>query len=94
MMWNYLMSGLMVGATIVLFDGDPRVPRPGTLWRSPRRRGVGVFGVSAPFLMSCRKAGSCTASPPPEHRLHRRAAPTGRVRWVRDVVGTDVQTAR
>ena len=65
MMWNYLMSGLLVGATIVLFDGDPGVPDLGTLWRLAADTGVDVFGVSAPFLMSCRKAGVV----PPVHRI-------------------------
>ena len=39
MMWNYLVSGLTVGATIVLFDGDPGHPDLLTLWRlAPTRR--------------------------------------------------------
>ena len=58
MMWNYLVSGLLTGATIVLFDGDPDAPdrsaRCGS-WRPTI--GVTVFGTSAPFLMACRKAG-------------------------------------
>jgi acetoacetyl-CoA synthetase len=57
MMWNLLVSGLCVGATIVLFDGDPGWPDLGALWRLAAETGVTVFGVSAPFLLSCRKAG-------------------------------------
>ncbi|GAA4114457.1 acetoacetate--CoA ligase [Nocardioides fonticola] len=57
MMWNYLVSGLAVGATIVLFDGDPAAPDLGEMWRLVERQGVTVFGTSAPFLMACRKAG-------------------------------------
>jgi acetoacetyl-CoA synthetase len=54
MMWNLLVSGLCVGATIVLFDGDPGWPDRGALWRMAAETGVTVFGVSAPFLLACR----------------------------------------
>jgi acetoacetyl-CoA synthetase len=57
MMWNYLVSGLTVGSTVVLFDGDPGHPDLLTLWRLAADTGVTVFGVGAPFLMNCRKAG-------------------------------------
>ncbi len=65
MMWNYLMSGLLVGATIVLFDGDPGFPDLTNLWRIAADTGVDLFGVSAPFLMASRKAGVV----PPAHRI-------------------------
>lgn len=57
MMWNYLMSGLLVGATIVLFDGDPAWPDLGALWRLAADEQITWFGASAPFLVACRKAG-------------------------------------
>ena len=57
MMWNLLVSGLCVGATIVLFDGDPAWPDLGALWRMAGDTGTTVFGVSAPFLLACRTAG-------------------------------------
>ena len=57
MMWNLLVSGLCLGATIVLFDGDPGWPDLGTLWRLAAQCHITVFGVSAPFLLSCRSAG-------------------------------------
>ncbi len=57
MMWNLLVSGLCVGATIVLYDGDPGWPDRGTLWRLAAETGVTVFGVSAPFLLACRSDG-------------------------------------
>ena len=57
MMWNYLVSGLLVGATIALFDGDPGAPRPRhPVARSPTETDCTVFGASAPFLLACRKA--------------------------------------
>ena len=57
MMWNYLVSGLAVGAAIVLFDGDPGHPDLMTLWDLAADTGITVLGVSAPFLMNCRKQG-------------------------------------
>jgi acetoacetyl-CoA synthetase len=54
MMWNYLISGLLVGATIVLYDGRPD---PGALWRLAADERVSYFGTSAPFIQSCRKVG-------------------------------------
>jgi acetoacetyl-CoA synthetase len=56
MMWNYLVSGLLVGATVVTFDGDPGHPDLLTLWRMAADHRLDVFGVGAPFLLSCRKA--------------------------------------
>ena len=57
MMWNLLVSGLLVGAAVVCFDGDPGHPDLGALWRLAEETGTTYFGVSAPFLLACRKAG-------------------------------------
>jgi acetoacetyl-CoA synthetase len=57
MMWNYLVSGLLVGSSIVLFDGDPGHPDLMRLWDLAADTGITNFGVSAPFIMGCRKAG-------------------------------------
>ncbi|MGH3913095.1 MAG: acetoacetate--CoA ligase [Pseudonocardiaceae bacterium] len=57
MMWNYLVSGLLVGATIVLYDGSPAHPDLGALWRLAEQEAVNYFGTSAPFIQSCLKAG-------------------------------------
>ena len=57
MMWNYLVSGLAVDATIVLYDGSPAHPNLGALWRLADEERVTYFGTSAPYLMACRKAG-------------------------------------
>jgi acetoacetyl-CoA synthetase len=56
MMWNYLIGGLLVGATVVLYDGNPGHPDLGALWRMAGEEGVSYFGCSAPFLMACRAA--------------------------------------
>ncbi|MDT4912986.1 MAG: acetoacetyl-CoA synthetase [Pseudonocardiales bacterium] len=57
MMWNLLVSGLTVGSTIVLFDGNPMHPEPDALWRLAERARITAFGVSAPYLQACLKAG-------------------------------------
>lgn len=57
MMWNYLVSGLGVGSTIVLYDGSPGHPDLGALWRLAAEERLTFFGTSAPYLMACRKEG-------------------------------------
>ena len=57
MMWNYLVSGLLVGSTIVTYDGSPAQPNFMALWRLAEEERITYFGTSAPFLMSCRKIG-------------------------------------
>jgi acetoacetyl-CoA synthetase len=57
MMWNHLISSLLVGATIVLYDGSPEYPDLGALWRLAAQERLSYFGTSAPFIQACRKAG-------------------------------------
>ncbi|MEA2827304.1 MAG: acetoacetyl-CoA synthetase [Actinomycetota bacterium] len=57
MMWNLLVGGLLVGATVVLYDGSPVAPDLGALWRMAEDTGTTYFGVSAAYLQSCLKAG-------------------------------------
>ena len=57
MMWNYLVGGLLVGATVVLFDGNPGRPDLLALWRLAARHRIGTVGVSAAFVHACRGAG-------------------------------------
>ena len=57
MMWNYLVSGLAVGSTLVLFDGNPAWPDLRTLWQLASDERVTYLGLAAPFLMACRAAG-------------------------------------
>jgi len=57
MMWNFLVSAPAVGASIVLFDGNPGFPDMSALWNLVDEAGISYFGTSAPFLMACRKAG-------------------------------------
>ena len=57
MMWNWLVSGLAQGSTLVLYDGSPAYPREDRLFRLAEDSGITVFGVSPKLLASCRKAG-------------------------------------
>ena len=66
MMWNWLVSGLASGATLVLYDGSPLHPHAGTLFDLAERERVTVFGTSAKFLASVAKAG---VEPVRGHRL-------------------------
>lgn len=56
MMWNYLVGGLLTGATLVLYDGSPAYPDLLALWRLAAEERVTCFGTSAPFLLACRQA--------------------------------------
>ncbi|MEO7905705.1 MAG: acetoacetate--CoA ligase, partial [Saprospiraceae bacterium] len=58
MMWNWLVSCLAVGATIVLYDGAPMPPgKEDILWRMAEEEGITVFGTSAKYLALCEKSG-------------------------------------
>ncbi|KUF14235.1 acetoacetate--CoA ligase [Streptomyces silvensis] len=56
MMWNFLVSGLLTGSTIVLYDGSPGYPDTAAQWRVAERTGATLFGTSAAYVMACRKA--------------------------------------
>ncbi|MFL6240019.1 MAG: acetoacetate--CoA ligase [Actinomycetes bacterium] len=57
MMWNYLLAGLLVGSTCVLYDGSPGHPDMTALWRFAGEVGITSFGTSAPYLTACLGAG-------------------------------------
>ncbi|MFC0601294.1 acetoacetate--CoA ligase [Streptomyces palmae] len=98
MMWNFLVSGLLVGSTVVLYDGSPGYPDTGAQWRVAERSGATLFGTSAAYVMACRKDGvrpgrdfdlsrvrcvATTGSPLP---------PDG-FRWIHDEVAEDMWIA-
>ncbi|MFI0822348.1 acetoacetate--CoA ligase [Streptomyces sp. NPDC021098] len=98
MMWNFLVSGLLVGATVVLYDGSPAHPDTAAQWRIAERTGTTLYGTSAAYVMACRKAGvhpgrdfdlsrvkcvATTGSPLP---------PDG-FRWIHDEVAEDMWIA-
>ncbi|AAO90302.1 acetoacetate--CoA ligase [Coxiella burnetii] len=55
MMWNWLMSSLAVGATVVLYDGAPFYPTPTALFDLIDKVGISIFGVGAKILESAEK---------------------------------------
>jgi acetoacetyl-CoA synthetase len=55
MMWNWLMSGLATGATLVLYDGSPFQPEAGALWEMATQERITVFGTSAKYLSALEK---------------------------------------
>ena len=57
MMWNWLASGLVAGATLMLYDGSPFHPDPGALWRMAETEHITIFGTSPKYLASLDKAG-------------------------------------
>jgi acetoacetyl-CoA synthetase len=96
MMWNFLASGLLTGSTIALFDGDPAAPDLVELWRRAADDEIDVFGVSAPFIMACRKAGLEPASEVDLSRLRHLGStgaplPGAGVEWAAAAVGSHVQ---
>ena len=56
MMWNWLMSGLACGATLVLYDGSPFHPQPGVLWHMADEERITIFGTSAKYLAALEKS--------------------------------------
>ena len=98
MMWNLLIGGLLVGCTVVLYDGNPGYPDLLALWRLAERHRVTYLGLSAAFVASSRSNGvdpgatldlssigtvGSTGSP---------LSPEG-FRWIHDHVGQRVQIA-
>ncbi len=57
MMWNWLTSALAVGATLVLYDGNPFYPHEGALWQMAQDENITVFGTSAGYLAALRNTG-------------------------------------
>lgn len=57
MMWNWLISSLAVGATIVLYDGNPNYPDPGGMWKLIQEESVTIFGCSASYIHFLKKEG-------------------------------------
>ena len=96
MMWNWLVSALQVGATVVLYDGSPAYPNLSTLWRAIESERITVFGTSPKFLTTCQKTNLV---PQREFDLSSLSAilSTGspltaeNFRWVYETVKEDVQ---
>ncbi|MET1061772.1 MAG: acetoacetate--CoA ligase, partial [Aeromicrobium sp.] len=96
MMWNLLVSGLGVGSTIVMFDGNPAFPDLAALWRMAEELELTYFGTSAPFLLQCRKEGLVPQDVADLSRLRGIGStgaplPAEGFRWVYDAVSPTAQ---
>jgi acetoacetyl-CoA synthetase len=98
MMWNWLVSGLAAGTTLVLYDGSPFFDDGRVLWSMAERERVTVFGTSAKYISALEKAG---VRPKDEFRLAdlRAVLSTGSplapesFDYVYDAIGSDLQLA-
>ncbi len=98
MMWNFQIAGLLVGATIVCYDGSPTHPGPDSLWELAARTRASVLGTSPGYVLACAKAGSV---PRRDHDLSAlrmvgitgSALPPSSSLWLRDNVGEHVPVA-
>lgn len=68
MMWNWLVSGLASGATLVLYDGSPFYPEPKSLIDMIDAEGISIFGTSAKYIAALEKS---EVKPRETHRLDR-----------------------
>ncbi|MHB2169676.1 acetoacetate--CoA ligase [Alsobacter sp. R-9] len=57
MMWNWLVSALANGCTLMLFDGSPFHPEPSVLFDFAAQQRFSMFGTSAKYIDACKKAG-------------------------------------
>ncbi len=57
MMWNFITCGMLLGATPVLYDGNPGYPDLNVLWKLTQDAKVNVFGTSAAYVTTCLKNG-------------------------------------
>ncbi|WP_369639095.1 acetoacetate--CoA ligase [Nocardia sp. JMUB6875] len=92
MMWNFQVSGLLTGATIVCYDGSPSYPASDALWALAARTGTTVLGTSPGYVLSCEKAGSHPAIAHDLTALRQigitgSAFPASSSIWLRDNVG-------
>lgn len=96
MMWNFQVAGLLVGATIVCYDGSPTYPHADSLFDLAARTGTTVLGASPGYVLACIKAG---VVPRRDHDLSAlrtigitgSSLPPSSALWLRDNVGERVQ---
>ena len=95
MMWNFLVSSLLAGASVIAYDGNPSSPQPDQLWRLAAEHGATVLGTSPGYLLASERAG---LQPAVDHDLSRirlvgatgSPLPAGASYWLRDQLGPTV----
>lgn len=95
MMWNFQVAGLLVGSTIVCYDGSPSAGRPDALWHIAARVRATVLGTSPGYVLGCMKS---EAEPAKTHDLSAlrtvgitgSSLPATTSQWLADHVGVQV----
>jgi acetoacetyl-CoA synthetase len=95
MMWNLLVSGLLVGSTIVLYDGSPTYGHTDHLWQVAAEQGVTVLGAGAGYWLACAKEELHPGKDYPLEALRAVGStgsplPASGFRWIQDGVGRPV----
>jgi acetoacetyl-CoA synthetase len=95
MMWNLLVSGLLVGSTIVLYDGSPTHGKTDRLWQVAAEHGVTVFGAGAGYWLACAKEELHPGRDYPLESLRAVGStgsplPASGFRWVQEGVGRPI----
>ena len=98
MMWNWLVSALAAGTTLILFDGTPFFDDGRGLWKMAEREGITVFGTSAKYISALEKAGIRPADEcdlPALRALLSTGSPLApeSFDYVYDAIGSDLQLA-
>ncbi|MBC7499783.1 MAG: acetoacetate--CoA ligase [Herminiimonas sp.] len=97
-MWNSQITGLLVGAAICIYDGNPGTPDMGTLWKFAERAGVTFLGAGAAYYGNCMKADIAPSKLADLHRI-RSIGATGSplveeaYEWIYANVGRDILLA-
>src|SRR5882757_3099622 len=95
MMWNLQVSGLLVGSTIVLYDGSPTYGRTDHLWQVAAEQGVTVFGAGAGYWLACAKEELHPGKTYPLEALRAVGStgsplPASGFRWIQEGVGRPI----
>jgi acetoacetyl-CoA synthetase len=98
MMWNFQIAGLLVGSTVICYDGSPTYPAPDALWALASKLGVTVLGTSPAYLQGSQRAGLRPAETYDLTSLRILGAtgsvlPAGSYHWASEHVGPDVAVA-
>jgi acetoacetyl-CoA synthetase len=98
MMWNFQIAGLLVGSTVICYDGSPTYPAPDALWALASELGVTVLGTSPAYLQGSQRAGLRPAETYDLTSLRILGAtgsvlPAGSYHWASEHVGPDVAVA-
>ena len=93
MMWNWLVTGLATGCTLVLYDGSSAHPDLGRMWRLIDELDITIFGTSAPFLETCMRRRTPTWAHPSLRVVLSTGSPLSPAafRWTQVAAGSDVR---